>query len=706
VAQVGWVPQLRPDTVGSPQGNKIEDFDWTGLDRDLYQTDGTHQHSTEYFGDGTYDAVELDLSDNAPGKSGSFNLTGTSTYKWMWKDPGGAQGVHNDPNKNTDDPTQPFPAPKLFAFGLTIPYVEGAYDEAAADPLTVMGNVKDGFDPNWTPKFDLLSSSYAAAPADSTDSNGNFINELPRRSILAGTLEGDHQTAHVTLSPGLHVEASTGQGYGDGYAYGYLEEGSSLIQLDYPNPYLRPDLGDFSGGAGESGNQFLYSADQQGKLSIPAQIGVPDAITTDDFDWLLKPTVGKVSIGTGPVVDWRFGAPQATLPGEQNYNITRQIDSSINQYVLAPDTMITTAAGKSVPGISFTGLPDSNDGFGTYPVTMTVNTYDPASKKTTPNDSQTAYIQTFFQGAASNFPYSKGPYTGDPTVQTAQGPYSPPNWFNYYTQVYNIANEYGASVHYEAGTGPYNSRSFALDDPNNGYPVEIHDDAGKPRDHLYVFDINPTPDPKTGTHLARYIGVLSVKGLFSFICACGHEAGHVVTYTTPDDTQPGGYVYRADIANLSPSWKLHHHLDPGASDTTGAYSGFQGDVTSGDAQLTADVNAVKDVLAYADSLQGNLPQDWSDGGVNYSGKTLPYFAQERYNNDAASLISGKPPVFYLKFSPINQPNGSPVVQPAVTPVVSADGRYEIRGLADLRALYPNVVIGLGGLTHEDPSSGP
>jgi len=702
VAQVGWVPQLRPDTVGSPQGNKIEDFDWTGLDRDLYQTDGTHQHSTEYFGDGTYDAVELDLSDNAPGKSGSFNLTGTSTYKWMWKDPGGAQGVHNDPNKNTDDPTQPFPAPKLFAFGLTIPYVEGAYDEAAADPLTVMGNVKDGFDPNWTPKFDLLSSSYAAAPADSTDSNGNFINELPRRSILAGTLEGDHQTAHVTLSPGLHVEASTGQGYGDGYAYGYLEEGSSLIQLDYPNPYLRPDLGDFSGGAGESGNQFLYSADQQGKLSIPAQIGVPDAITTDDFDWLLKPTVGKVSIGTGPVVDWRFGAPQATLPGEQNYNITRQIDSSINQYVLAPDTMITTAAGKSVPGISFTGLPDSNDGFGTYPVTMTVNTYDPASKKTTPNDSQTAYIQTFFQGSASNFPGSKGPYTGDPTVQTAPpGTYSPPNWYNYYPQVDDVAGRYGLPVHYEAGAGTEKNASYILDDPANNYPVELHDDAYRPRTNVSVFDISPTLDPATKTHLVRHIGDLTVKGLFTFIYTLGHETGHYLTYTTPDDTQPGGgYIYRADIADLSPSWKQYHHLKMKEPDTTGAYGAYQGDATTPDAQLTADLNGVKELFAYSDSLQGALLPDWADGGWNYgSGTTLPYFVNERYNNDPASLISGKPPVFYFRFRPDTrvQPYGSG------KPVLTADGNdYKIRSLADLRALYPNVVIGLEGLKYEEP----
>jgi len=700
MAQAGWVPQQRPSSLAQdPQGTDPASYDWTGLTGTLNQTDGSNQYYTSYFGDGNYDAVELDLGGSVTGTSGSWSLSGTSTYKWLWTPPANPQGVHNDPAKAANDPTQPFPTPPLFALGITVPYVEGAYDESGA-PLAGAGNVADGFDPKWTPKFDLLSSSYAAAPADSLDSNGNFINQLPRRSILAGALEGDQATAHVTLSPGLEVHVSNQDGGGSGYGYGYMEEGNCLISLYSPNPYLRPDLGDFSNGAGESGNQFLYDAQLPGHLSIPAQIGVPGALYLDDFDWLIKPPTGG-----GALVDWRFGVQGDTLPSAA-FNLSRQVNSDRNEYVLAPDTMITTAAGKSVPGITSTGLPVSNTGFGTYPVTMTVKTYDPASKTTTVHDSQTAYIQTFFQGAASNFPDSVGPYTGDTTVQTAQGPYSPPNWYNYYTQVYNIANEYGASVHYEAGTGPYNSRSFALDDPNNGYPVEIHDDAGKPRSNLYVFDINPTPDPKTGTHLARYIGVLSVKGLFSFICACGHEAGHVVTYTTPDDTPPGGYVFRADIANLSPSWKLHHHLDPGASDTTGAYSGFQGDVTSGDAQLTADVNAVKDVLAYADSLQGNLPQDWSDGGVNYSGTTLPYFAQERYNNDAASLISGKPPVFYLKFTPMNQPNGSPVVQPAVTPVVSADGRYEIRGLADLRALYPNVVIGLGGLTYEDPSSGP
>lgn len=573
---------------------------------------------------------------------------------------------------------------------MIIPYVEAAYD-TSAPPLKGSGSVKDGFDSNWNPKFDLLTSSYATAPANSVDTNGYFTNELPRRSILTGTLEGDHVTAHVMLSPSLDVQVSNNGGTGDGFGYGYLEEDNSLISLYYPNPSIRPDLGDFSGGAGESSNQFVYSAQMPGQLSLPAQIGVPEVLYQDDFNWLIKPPMGG-----GSLVDWRFGTQQATIPDEQPYNLSEQtVDKEI---LLAPDTMITTAAGSSVPGISFAGLPDSNAGFGTYPVTLTVKTYDPASKATTSNNSQTAYIQTFFQGNASNFPGSQGPYTGDPTVQTAPQPYSPPNWYNYYTQVFNIASN-SISVHYEAGTGAHNNSSFVQGDAPNHYSVEIHKDAGLPNGGFDVFDINPALDPMTGTHLARCIGTLSLVGLLTFISVCGHEAGHVVTYTTPDDTQPGSTIYRADLHDLSPTWKTYHHLNNGAprSDTTGVYSS-PGDVSSGDAQLTADVNGLKELFAYTDSLQGNLPQDWANGGVNYSGVSLPYFVQERYNADPASLISGKPPVFYFKFTPIAS---VPAYGPG-KPVVAANGGYEIRSAADLKALYPSVVIGLEGLTYEAP----
>ncbi len=695
VAQAGWVPQQRPSSLAQdPQGADPASYDWTGLTGTLNQTDGSNQYYTSYFGDGNYDAVELDLGGSVTGTSGSWSLSGTSTYKWLWTPPANPQGVHNDPAKAANDATQPFPTPPLFALGITVPYVEGADDESGA-PLAGAGNVADGFDPKWTPKFDLLSSSYAAAPADSLDSNGNFINQLPRRSILAGALEGDQATAHVTLSPGLEVHVSNQDGGGSGYGYGYMEEGNCLISLYSPNPYLRPDLGDFSNGAGESGNQFLYDAQLPGHLSIPAQIGVPGALYLDDFDWLIKPPTGG-----GALVDWRFGVQGDTLPSAA-FNLSRQVNSDRNEYVLAPDTMITTAAGKSVPGITSTGLPASNTGFGTYPVTLTVKTYDPASKTTTVHDSQTAYIQTFFQGAASNFPDSVGPYTGDTTVQTAQGPYSPPNWYNYYPQVDDIAGRYGLPVHYEAGTGTEKNASYILDDPTNNYPIELHDDAYRPRTNVSVFDISPTLDPATGTYLVRHIGDLTVKGLFTFIYTLGHETGHYLTYTTPDDTQPGGgYIYRADIADLSPSWKQYHHLKMKEPDTTGAYGAYQGDATTPDAQLTADLNGVKELFAYSDSLQGALLPDWADGGWNYgSGTTLPYFVNERYNNDPASLISGKPPVFYFRFRPDTrvQPYGSG------KPVLTADGNdYKIRSLADLRALYPNVVIGLEGLKYEEP----
>lgn len=398
-AQSGWVPQLRPDTINSPQGNTPEDYDWTGLDGYLYQTDGTYSHYKAYFADGDYISKELDASiDSNTIINGSLLLSGTSTYKWLWTPPGTSQTVHNDPAKAVNDPTQPFPTPPLFALGITVPYTEGTYDTSNA-PIPVSGEVKDGFDPNWDRKFDLTTSSYAAAPANSLDPRGNFINELPRRSVLAATLEGDHQTASIMLSPSVSVKISTDDTGGNGYGFGYLEEGDSLINLYYPNPYVRPDLGDFSNGSGDSGNQFVYDAQMPGQLGIPAQIGVPDALYTDDLDWLINPPTGN-----GTSVDWRFGTQQEALAGKLGYSVTRQVVQ--NEYVLAPSTAITNSAGTSVPGIGFSGLPSANGGFGTYPVTMTVRTYNPASKETTAHDSQTAYIQTFFQGSASNYPGS------------------------------------------------------------------------------------------------------------------------------------------------------------------------------------------------------------------------------------------------------------------------------------------------------------
>lgn len=712
-AQIAWVPQQRPSSVAQdPKGADPTSFDWTGLDGVLHQTDGTSQSYKAFFANGSYEHQELDFGGDITGATGDWTVNGTSTYKWLWTPPGTPQGVHNDPNKNADDPTQPFPTPSLFVLGLTIPYVEGAYDPGY-DPLTVQGNVKDGFDANWNPMFNLLQSDTAEAPPNSLNSNNQFVNDLPRRSVLKGMLESDHVTSSVTLSPYVHVDVSTktasGDGYGNGYGYGYLLEANYALFLGYPNPYIRPDLGDFSGGTGAGSNQFVYDAQAVsatqpgGVLSVPAQIIAPGVLYLDDFDWLIKPPTGS-----GAVVDWQFGNPQQGP--HDPFNLTRQTSPDNSIYILAPDTKTTAApvpsatTGQSIPAITFTGLPVYNTGFGTTPVTMTVKTYDPASKATTTNGAQTAYIQTFFQGAASNFPLSNGLYTGPSVEEVPPGTtYSPPNWYHYYTQVYDIASRYGMSVRYEPGTGPYNSRSFSQDDPANNYPVEIHDDASLTRDNFSVFDTNPVPDPTTGTHLARYIGRLSVSGVFAFVTACGHEAGHVVTYQSPDDTSPGSTIYNATASDLSPSWKMHHHLDVTKSDTTGAYSGFKGDATSGDAQLTADVNAIKDLFAYSDSLQGSLPQDWSDGGINYSRTAPPYFSQERYNNDATSLISGKPPVFYFRFNPDGgiKPYGS-----GNTPVLTADGHYEIRGAADLQALYPNVVIGLLGLPYENPAAGP
>jgi len=701
-AQSAWIPQQRPSSLAQdPQGMDPTSYDWTGLDGVLNQTDGTSEKYKSYFASGSADTQELDLNADISGTAGSWSLGGLSTYKWLWTPPNNAQGVHNDPARLNSDPTQPFPIPRTFVFGVTIPYVEGSYDSAYGTP-SIMGSVQDGFDPTWNPVFNLSNSLYASAPANSLDSNtGLFINELPRRRVSLGTTDKDDlNLLDFTLSPGLDVSVDSKGGDVNCYGYGYMQEENSLILLNYPNPYIRPDLGDFSNGAGAGSNQFVYDALPTGTLSVPAQIIVPDAIYQNDFDWLIKPPTGG-----GAVVDWRFGSTQQEIGGRNTFNLTRQ--GNPGQYFLAPDTMITeppvppATAGQSVPVIKFTGLPFTNAELGTYPVTMTIKTYDPASKATTTNDSHTAYIQTFFQGTASNFPYSKGLYTGVPVETVPPDTYSPPNWYHYYTRLDDIASKYSVPVHYEAGIGIHNNSSYSY--PSSSPYIEIHDDAYADRINVPVFDINPVLDPTTGTHFARHIGNLTVQGLFGFIYSVGHEMGHVQTFAM-DDGQ-GNTVYNYHTGEISPYWKLYHHLDPAHPDTTGFYgTPTNTDSTNGDAQLTADVNAVKELFTYSDGLQSGLPQDWSDGGWSYSGLSLPYFAKERYNNDVTSLISGKPPVFYFKFTPSNGKDGLPVAPPAITPVVATDGQYEIRSLADLQALYPGVVIGLDGLSYEAPAT--
>lgn len=597
-AQIGWVPQQRPASLAAdPQGIDPTSFDWTGLTEELHDTDGSPTNDTSYFGNNSAYSVELSVDDQAELFRGTWTLSGTSTFKWLWAPPANPQGVHNDPNKPANDPSQPFPAPNLFALGVTIPYVEGSYDTSAT-PCTASGNVKDGFDSSWNPSFDLLSSSSSAAPANSTNSAGNFINELPRYRVLPATLESDQKTTHVTLSPFAHVEASTNSGTGNGYGYGYVSEGASIIGMYYPNPYVRPDLGDFSYGTGETGNQFVYGTQMPGVLTVPAQIGVFGAYE-EDVDWLVKPTTKN-----GPLVNWQFDALQSQslpIPGEQSYNVTRQIIA--NEDIIAPDTSTAGTNSQTSPAIGFVGLPDDNRSFGNHLVTMTVKTYDPSSKRTTINPSMAAYIQTFYHGAASNYP-------GASNDQSQLG-YAVPNWYHYYNQVFpaNGPNPDYSKARYVLGSGP--SRASSSDNS-----IEIHDDAyglGQMR----VFVLN------SGDTYLHYAGFVDLNGILTYVSMVAHEQGHVDTFTTvatvtnPTTSQQEGpatiYTQNTSVSGdpyapasndgdqIWDGWEATHHMNPQSQDTTGAYTAQQ--MANGD---IADNEVLADIPGLGKTLR-NLP---------------------------------------------------------------------------------------------------
>lgn len=283
---------------------------------------------------------------------------------------------------------------------------------------------------------------------------------------------------------------------------------------------------------------------------------------------------------------------------------------------------------------AFLGLPTSYNG----------STGDPNSfgnhlsiLKVDGNNSETAHIQTFFRGTASNWPGTDG---------------ITPNWYHYYSQYFTSPGFYD----------PNATSSYTDSQSPPQYPIHISNDAHGPYS-VRVFDINPTPP-----NYVRYVGYLDLAGIDHYIYTCAHETGHQVIFL-------GGGIYNfnadpahtspisADGDNVSDAWEPNHHLNPNSSDTANAY-GIQGNGDQGDTEVLADVQALPVLFQQISAWK----QDWADDGLQWGPN---------------AYTTGNPPGFYFTFHALV--SGTTVV---------AGNTYSIRSLNDLQTQYSSLLTRL------------
>lgn len=617
-------------------------------------------------------------------------LNGTSTFTWKWILPVNSPGLQNDPNKLPNDPSQPFPIPPLYALAIVDPYADAT--PGTNTTMACTATITDGW--GWSQSFTIPSSQNPQIP-DSLD---------PRRKIVSAVLRSDNVNSDIKLSPSVKVDINS---IGTGKAYGYLTAQADALIMDYPYSNVRPDLGD----PNAPGNQFVYSSDANGSLTMDAFMGFNGF--TSDIDWLTNKNLQSYKYAES-LVDWQFDRPDVPAPGggqpartamerlpnqNEQTNVGQLSPYTIgynSHYGLIGPSTVNTATSQNLPALIFNGLPLHNAGFGNHTVTLGIKS-DLNMAQGVYSPSQTAYIQTFFPGLAANWPSSDG---------------VTPNWYYYYNQVFPVM---GASNDYDAQYSPNTGVSFTQYDgsnpeqptghiqlKNDAYPSDAH-----PSYTMHVFDISPNPDPDDGKYYVRCIGTLQMYGIMSYIYLAAHEQGHVNTFRTlATITSPSGQSYTYPIITtnaaafgdpylpsssdgdmLWDAWEDQHHMKSGPNmyDTTHAYNNLtNGDVA--DDEVVADIDSFEHVFAQVDT--GAWKVDWADRGLN----AQPYFIQEPYNNQPNNF--GKAPTFYIKFLPNSGATPYPN-QPNIQPVVTKDGYYEIRNIQDLKNLYPNLVTKLG-----------
>jgi hypothetical protein len=408
------------------------------------------------------------------------------------------------------------------------------------------------------------------------------------------------------------------------------------IVLSSPDPLGRPDLGDGK-------NQFVYNGYATGQLLIPARITALGAGAAQ-FSWL---TVGHhVDISViGPAISGE--KPYTWYPSSSDIEAqTSGVDAASQAYPLGD--------------LAFLGLPTMYNG----------STGDPnafgnhlAVLKVDGNNSQSAHIQTFFTGTASNRPGSDG---------------ITPNWYYYYSQVEPASGLYDSDA-VDSWTEPGIKNNYAIHVGSSAY-------VSGPASGMRVFYLRDTQP----TTLIQYAGDLFLKGIHHFIEENAHESGHRnlflgtygTAYTEGTFVGPGpqnwSWPLTSDGDNVINSWEISHHLDPNSPDTTQAYPSAamtNGDV--GDNEVIADIQALAPVFNDMDDWQ----KDWAAEPAHVPNGGLQYGSYDYKTATPAGFHWS----FYARMD--STASGSPSNgQPAFV----HGNTYQIRSLADLQAQYPGV----------------
>ena len=455
-----------------------------------------------------------------------------------------------------------------------------------------------------------INGNMVPVPGNVTDDLGGTPDSTGRISDQKYTIVSNGSfTIHIAISGNVSVAPGPRQTTG---GLGYCTVGAELgpitvstypITISAPDPLGRPDLGDGK-------NQYVYGAQQ------------PDG-------YLYVPGAARAVGASAPAMQWLLA----------NGPVDMAIDNSVipntftHLWTVSGDTLFINTPNNSYSNYQanswvFKGLPSQNSGFGNHDVNLYVQ-----NTKT-----QTAKIQTFFSGTASNWPDAGAAL---------------PNWYYYYNQVYRATGAYDSSAT-SSYTDPYSP-------PN--YYIHIGNDAYHP-DSFRVFDISPV------SNYVRWVGSLDVSGISRYITVCAHEAGHQsmfvsggIYYFSPDPSQSDVSYVSADGDNVRDTWEINHHLDPTIPDTANAY-GVQSSGDKGDNEVLADVQALPVVFQQANTWK----QDWADGGVQWGTNTY---------------TTGTPAGFYFVFH-------AAVAGKTMTP----GNVYSIRSLSELQQQYPTLLVGL------------
>ncbi len=548
----------------------VTPYDWTGL-----PVSSTSVSSNGTSSSGTSTAyTSYNCSGTIVGggadRSDSVSISGAATYKWLWTPTGSNAGA---------------PAPALYVLARA----SGGATLAPDGP----GNGA-GLSGSATFNYTFSQSAYFYGSES----------VVTQYKVLPASGSPNASTA---VSPSLTASISGTPTGSNGVGVIKLSTAAFPIVLSSPDPMGRPDLGDGS-------NQCKYNGYAVGQLSVPATISAPGA-GASDFSWLTAGNHVNVSI-VGPAI-----------PGEKPYT---WYPSTSN---IAAVTNGVDAAGKSYPTgyLEFLGLPTVYNGATSDPNSFGNHI---AILKVDGSNSQSALIQTFFTGSASNWSSSDG---------------TTPNWYYYYNQVYASPGLYD-----------YNATSSFTDAQSPPqYPIHIANDAYN-TGNIRVFDINPV-----APNYVRYVGYLDQKGIYYYIQVCAHETGHQIlllqggVYNFGSDPAHTGPI-SADGDNVSDVWEPNHHLNPNSPDTASAY-GVQSNGDKGDNEVLADVQALPVIFQ-----QGNVwHQDWADGGVQWGANTYS---------------TGSPAGYYWTFHALV--NGTTMV---------AGNSYSVHSLHDLQSQYPSLL---------------